>query len=245
VFTFVKRYQLLLVFNKNLPIFRDPHIRRAFNLAVNRNEVIADGLNGHGVASSGLIWPSYWALQPGHSALSFDPREASKTLSQRKIKFVCLVPQEFERVALVLKRQLEAVGVEMDLRETSLEDLDTAFLKGNFDAVLTEFISGPSFFRVYETWHSRGWLSGSVGNDHLDGALDRIRFATSDDEYRAAVHNFHEAVVADPPAVFLAWSERARAVSRRFKVHVEPGRDVLTTLRLWRPTSELAYVDRN
>ena len=36
----------------------------------------------------------------------------------------------------------------------------------------------------------------------------------------------------DPPAIFLAWSERARAVSNRFVVPPpEAGRDVLSTLR--------------
>ena len=63
VFTFVRHYQLLLIFNTHSPIFRDARVRRAFNLAVNRDEVIADGLNGHGDPSSGLIWPSYWAFQ--------------------------------------------------------------------------------------------------------------------------------------------------------------------------------------
>jgi hypothetical protein len=43
------------------------------------------------------------------------------------------------------------------------------------------------------------------------------------------------AIVDDPPAIFLAWSQRARAVSTRFHVPVEPGRDILSTLRLWRP----------
>jgi peptide/nickel transport system substrate-binding protein len=245
VFTFVKRYQLLLMFNTNLPIFRDARVRRAFNLAVNRDEVLADGLYGHGVASSGLIWPNYWALEPGHSAFSFDPRQASETLRPRKISFVCLVPGEFERVALVLKRQLEAVGVEMTLREISLENLDKALVEGNFDALLTELVSGPSLFRVYRVWHSHGELRGKVGNDHLDAALDRIRFSKSDDEYQAAVRDFQETGIQDPPAVFLAWSERARAVSNRFKVHVEPGRDVLTTLRLWRPAGDVQSVRRN
>jgi hypothetical protein len=54
-----------------------------------------------------------------------------------------------------------------------------------------------------------------------------------------------EVAVEDPPAVFLAWGQRARAVSRRFEVHVEPGRDILTTLRLWRPTNDRQYVGRN
>jgi peptide/nickel transport system substrate-binding protein len=245
VFTFVKRYQLLLVFNNNLPIFREARVRRALNLAVDRNQVIADGLHGHGIPSTGLIWPNYWALRPDNSTFPVDPRAASGTLKLLKLKFVCLVPSEFERVALVLKRQLEAVGVEMDLRETSLESLDEALLTGGFDAVLTEFISGPSIFRLYYVWHSQGLFKGSVGNHRLDESLDRIRFSKSDDEYQAAVRDFRETGIQDPPAVFLAWSERARAVSNRFKVQIEPGRDVLTTLRLWRPAGDVQSVRRN
>ena len=49
--------------------------------------------------------------------------------------------------------------------------------------------------------------------------------------YRAGVAAFQRAIVDDPPAIFLAWSERARAVSTRFDVPVEPGRDILSTLR--------------
>jgi ABC-type transport system substrate-binding protein len=245
VFTFVRHYQLILTFNAKSPVFRDANVRRAFNLAVNRDQVIADGLNGHGVSSAGLVWPSHWALPSDKRTFLFNPGEAAAVLAPRKIRFVCLVPQEFERLALVLKRELEATGVEMILHETSLERLDQEFLTGDFDAILTEFISGPSLFRVYRLWHSRGLLNGRIGNNHLDGALDRLRFSTSDNEYQAAVRGLQEAVVQDPPAVFLAWSERARAVNRRFDVAAEPGRDILTTLRLWRPTSDFQSVGRN
>ena len=47
---------------------------------------------------------------------------------------------------------------------------------------------------------------------------------------------FQQAAEDDPPAIFLAWSDRSRAVTRRFDVQAEAGRDVLSTLRLWKPT---------
>jgi hypothetical protein len=98
---------------------------------------------------------------------------------------------------------------------------------------------------VYRAWHSQSDFGANIGNDRVDAALDRVRFATSDDEYQVAVRDFQGAVRQDPPAVFLAWSERARAVSRRFDVPVEPGRDILTTLRLWRPSSDLQFAGPN
>jgi ABC-type transport system substrate-binding protein len=245
MFTFVRHYQLLLIFNTRLPAFRDASIRRAFNLAVNRDNLIADGLNGHGLPSSGPIWPNYWAVDRSRSGFSYDPSAAAEALKPRSIKFVCLVAPDAERVALVLKQQLEAVGVEMILREVSLEELGQAFVKRDFDAVLTDFISGPSIFRVYRAWHSQGSLGAGVGTKRLDDALDRIRFATTDDEYRAAVRLLQDVNIEDPPAVFIAWSERARAVTSQFQVPVEPARDPLTTLRLWRPSNDREYVNRN
>jgi hypothetical protein len=50
----------------------------------------------------------------------------------------------------------------------------------------------------------------------------------------------------DPPAIFLAWSQRARAVSSRFVVPpIEAGRDILSTLRLWKPVADQRASSRN
>ncbi len=57
---------------------------------------------------------------------------------------------------------------------------------------------------------------------------------------------FQQAVIDDPPAIFLAWMERARAVSKRFVVPTaEPGRDILSNLRLWRPSGISQQASRN
>jgi ABC-type transport system substrate-binding protein len=141
-------------------------------------------------------------------------------------------------MALVLKKQLEAIGVDLVLKETPSDEIVKSVTGRQFEAALLDLISGPSLFRPYAFWRTGGSLSfGQAGSTKVDAALDRIRYAASDEEYRQAVAGFQQAVLDDPPAIFLAWSERARAVSRRFDVAAEPGRDILTTLRLWRPVS--------
>jgi hypothetical protein len=80
----------------------------------------------------------------------------------------------------------------------------------------------------------------------VDAALDAIRHAPNDDAYKAGVAAFQKAIVDDPPAIFLAWGERARAVSTRFELPpVEPGVDILPTLRLWRPATDKRLVSPN
>ena len=105
--------------------------------------------------------------------------------------------------------------------------------------MLAPTLMGPNLLRPYQFWYTgtpNNW--GHYSSPAVDEALDRVRHAANDDEYRAGVAAFQRAMIDDPPAIFLAWSQRARAVSTRFEVPVEPGRDVLGTLRLWRPTSD-------
>jgi ABC-type transport system substrate-binding protein len=105
--------------------------------------------------------------------------------------------------------------------------------------VLVESISGPTLLRPYIFWRTgTPFNAGGYGNKTVDAALDRVRHAPSEDSYKEAVLGLEQAFVDDPPAIFIAWSVRARAVSKRFDVPVEEGRDILGTLRLWRPMTE-------
>ena len=98
--------------------------------------------------------------------------------------------------------------------------------------------------RPYLFWHSNGPLitRGTTQCKRRCG-LHAIQHAADDSEYKAGVAAFQHAIVDDPPAIFLAWSERARAVSTRFEVPVEPGRDILSTLRSGGPLADKA-IDR-
>jgi ABC-type transport system substrate-binding protein len=220
--------------------------------------VVQVALNQHGVPSTGPIWPRYWALPPDLPSFQFDPARAATMLGAKKpkvgrqpggIRFTCLIQSDslYERIALELKRQLEAVGVEMDVRAASPDELFEAENTRKYDAILSEGVSGPTLLRLYFLWHSGGAGNvGAFGNATLDAAFDRARLAESDADYRRGVAGLHQAFMDDPPAIFLFWSERARAVSRRFSVPAaEPGRDILSTLRLWKPATDLRRSSRN
>ncbi len=245
VYTFTRRYQYEVIFNTAAPPLKSPRVRSALNMAIDRDALIRDALNGQAVASFGLVWPQHWSLAPGLATFRYDPQAAAAALSpargaeaghaSKRLRFTCLVPPDYERLALAIKQQLEAVGVEMVLQQETPDGIFEAYASGNFEAVLGDVISGQSLFRPYQWWHTAGSLNpGHLGSAALDAALDRVRHASSDDEYRAAVAALQQTIVDDPPAIFLAWSERARAVSSRFEVPAtEPGRDILATLPFW------------
>lgn len=248
VFTFIRPYQYSVAFNAAAPALRSPAVRQALNFAIDREQLIRTALNGHGVASTGPLRQNHWANQsvPG---FSYDPQRAARLLDGRQVRFTCLLPTDatYERIALEIKRQLAAVGVDMDLKSLPPDELFAAEQARNYDASLHEIISGPSLLRLYLVWRSHAAANAAGrGTPTVDLALDRVRTAAGDDEYRSAVRDLQRAFIDDPPAMLLAWSERARAISSRFAVpRPEPGIDVLATMRQWKPRNDGRFANRN
>jgi peptide/nickel transport system substrate-binding protein len=249
-FTFVRRYQYAVVMNNQSDAFRSKAFRQALNYAIDRESVVRDGLNGHGVVSTSPVWPYHFAfsktLQSG-----YDLTRASQLLSDARPAtvrhFTCFIRPDatIERLALIVKRQLQQVGIDMSIEEIPVDQQLAAIKSGHFEAVLTEMISGPTLLRAYQMWHSGGYWN--YHSSSIDAALDEIRYAAADSGYMIGVHHLQQAAMDDPPAIFLAWNERARAISKTFDVPpAEPGRpDILSTLRQWKPASGAAQASRN
>ena len=190
-------------------------------------------LGGRARPADGAVWPLHWAYDPMAPRFEFDPTPLAG------LRFQCIfVEQSHERLALVLQQQLQAIGISLDLEQLPLDEANARLASGDFDAVLADVANGP-MVRPYWFWHSRGHYNfGKFKSTKVDAALDHIRSAPDEAAYKKAVSAFQRAIVEDPPGIFLVWSERARAVTTRFQVLAEPGRDILSTLRLWRPATD-------
>jgi ABC-type transport system substrate-binding protein len=248
VFTYTRRYQYLVALNPQTSALKSAEIRRALNVSVDRDALVRNALNSYGVVSTGPVWPRNWAFHRDLHQRDLDPTSAAALLGRAHLKFTCLIPPDalFERIALEVKRQLATVGVDMIPEEVSYDELAQRGAKGQYEALLIELISGPTLMRPYLIWHSKGPYNwGRSGTAAIDQALDRLRHSGSDDEVRGAVGALQQAFFDDSPAIFLAWSVRARAVSKRFAVQTEEGRDILGTMRLWKPTTASQQASRN
>src|SRR5262249_21216852 len=145
VFSITKKYQYILVLNSRSPALRSRDVRRALNLAVDRAKLVRDGLHGHGVPSSSPMWPHYWPLPAPSERTAYDARKAAAILAAGRkgaagpaLRFTCLVVPDSvnERIALEVKRQLEAVGVEMIVQGASQDEIYKAEQSRSFDAVM-------------------------------------------------------------------------------------------------------------
>jgi peptide/nickel transport system substrate-binding protein len=236
IFAFERPYAYMAVLNARRPFFRSPVIRHALNMAVDRETFISKALNSHGKPAISPIWPRHWASDPDMPTFSYQP--APEVL--KGLEFRCLFSDSsVERQALELQRQLSEVGVTVELEFVPVDQVLSLLEKGEFDAFLGDIGIAPTMIRPFQFWYSGARYNwGGFSSATVDAALDRIRHAPDDKNYKAAVSELHRAILEDPPAIFLAWSERARAVSTRFEVPAKPGSDILGTLRLWRPVAD-------
>jgi peptide/nickel transport system substrate-binding protein len=235
VFTFQRGYAFMMLLNVRKPIVNDSAFRRELNAALNREALVQDVFRGRGTPAKGAVWPQHWAYSADLPKFEYQPQPPAKTSRPRRLKCLFVDPSH-ERLALALQRQLQAVGIELILEAVPADQIIARLQADDFDAFLADFVQGPNLGRPYLFWHGGGPLNyGHFSSTQVDAALDSIRHSADDEAYKAGVAAFQRAIVDDPPAIFIAWRERARAVSRRFDVPIEPGADVFASLHLWRP----------
>jgi len=102
---------------------------------------------------------------------------------------------------------------------------------------LIDLISGPTLSRPYIFWRSGSRFQGLnvFGYENLEAErlFGLLRTATNEAAVRSAVSRLQRVLLDDPPALFLAWNERTRAVRRDFQLVYEEDRDPLYTIWQW------------
>ncbi len=256
VVPFARSYQFLIGFNARRPIFRSPQVRRALNLAVNREALISRVLQGQGQPATGPLWPQHWAYDPNVQPYPFDPDLAASLLDgagfklgsfpsteeapPARLRFTCMIPANFslhERLGLEVQKQLFDIGVDVQFEVIPAAEYDRRLRAGLFESVLVDLISGPTFGRPFIFWRSAQQFHGLnvFGYDSLQSEqfFQALRRSMNEAAIRSVTPRLQRSLLEDPPALFLAWNSRARAISRHFRIPDNPGRDPMLVIRQW------------
>ena len=144
---------------------------------------------------------------------------------------------QFERIGLLLQRQLAAVGVDLVLEGLKGKDIGARLKAGQFDSYLYQLTSGRDVTWAYRFWHSSAGAVGPVmqntGYSGADAVLDKLRQAREDDDIRIAIGDLRQRFYDDVPAVFLAWTTITRAVDARFDLGDRNDPELLANLWQW------------
>jgi peptide/nickel transport system substrate-binding protein len=202
---------LILMFNAARGPGADPRVRLALNLAIDRDALVRDVLAGAGQPLSGYVSPVHEGADPSAPGFKHDPSRARRLLAEAgfrdglELNLYCptRLPDEAERLAAVLGRQLAGVGVSfrVHLEPDRVRYANQVRLKQIHDICV--FDSSPmSCFRVlHEKIDSRvkgSWWEGYC-NPAAEALMDQARRTVERDRRLAIQREIFRLLMADPP----------------------------------------------
>jgi peptide/nickel transport system substrate-binding protein len=245
--SYLRPYVIALTFNMAHPRLGRRAVRQALNQAIDRTRAIEVVAGGRAVPAVDHIWPHHWARDAAAPTFTFDAAAARAALDAAGLRrkrgsgltsrftFTCLVQPDprYERLALLIQRQLLDVDVDMRLEAVPISDFQRRAATGRFDAILGELNASHGLGFTYLWWHSTPTPLIRTGYAGADAVLDRLRVARTEDDLRRAVRDLQRTMHDDPPAAFLYWAQASRAVSRRFVLPAGDDVDILRSVDRW------------
>jgi peptide/nickel transport system substrate-binding protein len=259
MFSFAGRTVYYIGWNNDRPMFKDPKLRRALALAVNRQELISALLKGQGEIATSTI-PPYSPLYPKSVApLPFDVSQSKQLLDEagwkdtngdgirekdgKPLRFEMMSSDDplRKQVVEVIQSQLKQVGADAQVRVMEFQTMLTAHKSRDFDAVFTNWVldnfqlaSAPtSLFTSAQADIKLSANRSSVRIPALDKAINAATLATDPAAALLAWTDFTNTLQQDQPVSFIFWLNELAAARNEVSGVVMDSRGEMRTIRDW------------
>jgi peptide/nickel transport system substrate-binding protein len=219
--------------NEDVDFFAQREIRRALLLAINRQRIIDNVLDGQAVPAVGPILPGSWAEDPNLQPLAYDPDEAARLLDAQgwiipegavpgtdayvrtrdgaALRFTLLHAEDplQEEAAAAIRAQWAKVGVKADLQAANMRSLlEDHLIPRTYQAALVELNLAPyPDPDPYPFWHQtqspEGQNYSQLDDRAISELLEEARTAISPEERTRLYQTFQYRFVYQLPALFL------------------------------------------
>ena len=216
-----------VLFNLDDPLYGDPVVREALNLAIDREELVDETLGGFAQITTGPFRPGTWPYDESVEIPVYSPERAISMLGElgfsdsdddsilerdgEELVLKLLVDEgddQKQAVAQRIKWQLFLIGVRVEVEFLSFDELlGRRLYPGDFQATLLQFNSGDDpELNTRLFWHSDQIGASNLArysNPRVDALLDSGK-AESDQTGRTEIyHELHREFANDLPALFL------------------------------------------
>lgn len=212
-------YLTKIVFNVNRPPFNSKELRQAIAYSLNRQEIVKQVLNGEGIVSStGLLHPdSEWFadnlpkyeqnLQKAEELFAqagFSGKDAEgmrQNSAGMKLSFTLFTrsdSQEMVREAELIKNQLAAAGIKLDIKPLTTGPQENVLAKGEFDIALDSH-GGTISLSIPATnpdFPARGYK-----NEELKTLYNEFLTSLDESKRREAAARIQRIIAEDLPAL--------------------------------------------
>lgn len=223
-FLFPQYYVVFFNQTKSKPLSYN-EVREALNLATDRNEIVADAMNGKGIAVQAPFLPGEGAYRDEMLQKSPDISKAESILESAgwikgedgvrvrngdRLEFTLMTADwaEFVLSAEALKRQWERVGAQVHISVLDTYDLGQNHIRPReYEALLYVQApdSGPNLFSY---WHSSqregsGLNLALFSNKTMDEVLEKTRIVTNREQLEELNRQFQDIFLEKNPGIYL------------------------------------------
>lgn len=215
-------------YNMRNELLRDKRVRKAFTLAINRNEMLSSFFNNAGTLVSGPFAPGSWAYNLDVRPLPYNPEKARSLLAEagfkpgtdgimekdgKPLSLTLRVPiskesESVKRVVLAFKNYLHKIGVAIQVEFLEWQAWKEAvFLNHEFDIVFASWVFDDSA-DISSLFHSAEigtWKNnfGAYTNHDVDSLLVEAKLTLDHEKRRTIYRKLHALLAEEAPYTFL------------------------------------------
>lgn len=218
--------------NQNNPLFTSKKVRQALTLAIDRNRLIRQNMQGQAVVITGPFFVASEGYNETVEAFAYDPDQAKRLLAEEgwfdsnadgtleKVISSKVTPFRFKLDYFVknpaskancelIATFLKEVGIQCELNGLDLADLSHEFEDKSFDALYLAWALTAPPEDPRQLWHSEAagekGSSNMVGfrNKEVDLLIEELQFAHSKERRKELLWRLHEVIHEEMPYTFL------------------------------------------
>lgn len=184
-----------LGFNLQDPMLKNPLIRRAVALSINRDAIIQHALVGGTRPATAILPPEHWAGNPDLQPYPYDPQQAKALLQQAGVKLPLRLTYKTStdaqrvRLATVMQAQMREAGIALDIRSLDWGTFFDDVKHGQFQLYGLTWVGIKTPEIYVKAFHSdwmppRGANRGRLQDEALDALLEK-------QDWRGATAHIH------------------------------------------------------
>ncbi len=216
--------------NESKPYFKNKRVRKALTMAIDRERIIKQNLNGMGIQTTGMFFPLSPSYDPSIKPYPFDPDKALEILNaegwidstgsgiltkeidgkqvpfQFSLNYYVKNPNS-KAICEYISTALKKIGISCIPNGVELADMSKIFEDRNFDSVNLAWGLGTPPEDPRQLWYTSGerGSSNAIGfsNKEIDGIIDSLEYEYDEDKRIELFHKFDQILYDEAPYAFL------------------------------------------
>lgn len=218
--------------NEARALFKSSKVRQALTLAIDRERIIRQNLNGMGVQTTGPFFPFSPSYDPSLKPYPFNPGRArqllqeegwtdsdgdgviDKVINGKRTAFRFTLTYYVKNpttkaICDYISTALKEIGIECNLNGVDMADLSALFENKDFDALLLGWALSTPPEDPKQLWYSSGakerGSSNAIGfaNQEVDRIIDQLEYEFDPQKRIALYHRFDAIIYEEAPYTFL------------------------------------------